>query len=106
MTDQQEFKYKAVFFHQPGCIACNTMRPVWVETANELAEEYPHYAIGFGDWDVTSDDWAFCDQIECDGTPNFAIFGEDSELLGLNTAGILAKTQLKDFIISSIEQGN
>ena len=82
------------------------MKPVWIDAANELSEEYPHYALGFGEWDTQSDDWAFCDQIECDGTPTFAVFGEDSELLGLNTDGILAKTQLKDFIIGSIEQKN
>ncbi len=100
----QEFKYRVVFFHQPGCVACNAMKPVWSEAANEIANEYPHYAIGFGEWDVSSDDWEFCDQIECDGTPNFAVFGEDSELLGLNTDGILAKSQLKDFIIGAVEK--
>lgn len=103
MTDQK-FKYKVVFFHQPGCVACNTMKPVWAETANELSEAYPHYAIGFGEWDVADDNWAFCDQIECDGTPNFAVFNAEAELLGINTDGILAKTQLKDFIIGSIEK--
>lgn len=103
MTDQQ-FRYRVVFFQQPGCVACNAMKPVWVETANELSEEYPHYSIGFGEWDVTSDEWAFCDQIECDGTPNFAVFDEEAELLGINTDGILAKTQLKDFILNSIEK--
>ena len=105
MTDPQ-FKYKVVFFHQPGCVACNAMKPVWAETANELAEEYPHYTIGFGEWDVTDDDWVFCDQIQCDGTPNFAVFDNEAELLGINTDGILAKTQLKDFIIGSIEKSN
>lgn len=103
MTDQ-EFKYRVVFFQQPGCVACNAMKPVWTEAANELCDEYPHYALGFGEWDVTSDDWEFCDQIDCDGTPNFAVFDEDAELLGINTDGILAKTQLKDFIIKCIEK--
>lgn len=104
MTDQQEFKYRVVFFHQPGCVACNTMKPIWIEAANELSQEYPHYRIGFGEWDVTEDNWQFCDQIECDGTPNFAVFDEEAELLGINTDGILAKTQLKDFIVKSIEK--
>jgi hypothetical protein len=99
----QQFKHRVVFFEQPGCSACNAMKPIWAETANDLAEEYPNYEIGFGEWDVTSDNWAFCDQVECDGTPNFAVFGPESELLGLNTDGVLAKTQLKAFIINSIE---
>ena len=105
MTEQQ-FKYRVVFFQQPGCVACNAMKPVWAETANELTEEAPYYKIGFGEWDVTSDNWEFCDQINCDGTPNFAVFNEDCELIGLNTDGILAKTQLKDFITKSIESSN
>lgn len=103
MTDQQ-FKYRVVFFHQPGCVACNAMKPIWAETASELAEEVPHYQIGFGEWDVASDNWEFCDKIQCDGTPNFAIFDEECGLIGLNTEGLLAKTQLKDFIINSIEK--
>jgi thioredoxin-related protein len=107
MTEQQEeFKYRVVFFHQPGCVACNAMKPIWADAAQELSEEYPHYRIGFGEWDVASDDWEFCDKIGCDGTPNFAIFSEESELLGLNVDGVLAKTQLKDFIIKNIEKDN
>lgn len=104
MSDQQQFKHRVVFFHQPGCAACNAMKPVWAETANEIAEEYPHYAVGFGEWDVTTDDWAFCDQIQCDGTPNFAVFGDEANLLDINTDGILAKSQLKEFIIGAIEK--
>jgi hypothetical protein len=103
MTEEQEFKYRVVFFHQPGCVACNAMKPIWSEAAGELHEEYPHYRLGFGEWDVTTDNWEFCDQIECDGTPNFAVFDEEAGLLGMNTEGILAKTQLKDFIVSAIE---
>jgi hypothetical protein len=100
-----EFKYRVVFFHQPGCVACNAMKPIWAETANEIAEEHPELRVGFGEWDVTSDDWDFCDQIQCDGTPNFAVFNEEAELLGLNTDGTLAKTQLKNFVLNSIEEG-
>lgn len=103
MTEQQ-FKYRVVFFKQPGCSACNAMKPIWSEAANEIAEEYPHYSVGFGEWDVSTDNWEFCDQIKCDGTPNFAVFDEDANLLGLNTDGTLAKSQLKDFIINSIEK--
>jgi thioredoxin-related protein len=104
MTNKPNFKYRAVFFKQPSCAACEAMKPIWMKSANEIAEEYPHYAVGFGEWDVTSDDWEFCDKIECDGTPNFAVFNEDGDLLGLNTEGMLATGQLKDFIIGAIEK--
>lgn len=100
---EQNFKYRVVFFQQPGCVACTAMKPIWAEMANELNDEYPYYSIGFGEWDVTTDNWTFCDQVECDGTPNFAVFNEESELLGINTDGVLAKTQLKSFVINSIE---
>lgn len=103
MTEQSDFKYRVVFFKQPGCVACNAMNPIWAGAANELAEEFPHYKIGFGEWDVTLDNWELCDKIECDGTPNFAVFDENADLLGLSTDGILAKSQLKDFILSNIE---
>ena len=79
------------------------MKPIWAKVASDISEEYPHYKVGFGEWDVTADDWKFCDQIECDGTPNFAVFNENGNLLGLNTEGMMAEGQLKDFIISSIE---
>ena len=104
MTNSTQFKYRVVFFKQPTCVACETMKPIWVEVANKICEEYPHYNVGFGEWDVTSDDWEFCDKIECDGTPNFAVFDEDGILLGINTEGMLAAGQLKDFIITSIEK--
>jgi hypothetical protein len=104
MTNSTQFKYRVVFFKQPTCVACETMKPIWVEVANKICEEYPHYNVGFGEWDVTSDDWEFCDKIECDGTPNFAVFDEEGVLLGINTEGMLAAGQLKDFIITSIEK--
>ena len=104
MLEETKFKYRVVFFKQPSCSACEAMKPIWAEVANEIAEEYPHYKVGFGEWDVTADDWAFCDKIECDGTPNFAAFGEGGSLLGLNTEGMMAKGQLKDFILGCIEQ--
>lgn len=80
------------------------MKPIWAEAAKELAEEYPHYLLGFGEWDTSSDNWAFCDDVGCDGTPNFAVFSEDAELLGINVEGILPKTQLKSFIIGCVER--
>lgn len=102
----EDFKYRVVFFKQPGCVACKAMEPVWAEAAKELWEDHPHYKVGFGEWDVASDNWEFCDSIECDGTPNFAVFNEDAELLGINTDGILAKSQLIDFILKAIQGGN
>ena len=104
MTDSTQFKYRVVFFKQPTCVACEAMKPIWAEVANKICKEYPHYNVGFGEWDVTSDDWEFCDKIECDGTPNFAVFDEEGILLGINTEGMLAAGQLKDFIVTSIEK--
>ncbi len=104
MTEKQKFKYRVVFFKQPSCAACEAMKPIWTKSANDIAEEYPHYKVGFGEWDVAADDWEFCDKIECDGTPNFAVFDESGNLLGLNTEGMMAVGQLKDFIIGAIEK--
>lgn len=95
------FKHRIVFFKQPACPACSAMSPIWVEASQEIAEEYPYTSIGFGEWDVTSDDWKFADSIGVDGTPNFAIFSEDSELIALNTEGMLSKTELKSFILEN-----
>ena len=102
MSETPQFKSRSVFFKQPSCAACEAMKPIWAQVANEINEEYPHQKIGFGEWDVTSDNWEFCDKIECDGTPNFAVFDEEGGLLGLNTEGIMAAGQLKDFIMGSI----
>jgi thiol-disulfide isomerase/thioredoxin len=99
-----DFNYKVVFFTRPGCPACTAMKPVWAQVAREVEEEYPHYHVGFGEWDVETDDWAFCDSIGCDGTPNFAIFSDDNSLLGINTDGLLAPSQFKSFIISTVER--
>jgi hypothetical protein len=103
MKNSSKFKYRVVFFKQPSCAACEAMHPVWVNVANSIEEEFPHLLIGFGEFDVTSDNWDFCDRIECDGTPNFAIFNEEGSLLSLNTDGIVPETQLKNFIIGTIE---
>lgn len=100
---ENDFSYKVVFFKQPGCVACGAMEPIWSEVAGELAESHPHYNIGFGTWDATSDNWEFCDNLGCDGTPNFAVLGNDNELLRVNTDGVLAASQLKDFILNAIE---
>ena len=104
MTEKPKFKYRVVFFKQPSCSACEAMKPIWAKVANEISDEYPHYSVGFGEWDVTTDDWEYCDKIECDGTPNFSVFNEDGDLLGLNTEGMMAPGQLKDFIINAIEK--
>lgn len=104
--NQENFTYKVVFFKQPGCAACGAMEPIWAEVANDLATSYPHYNIGFGTWDVTSDDWQFCDLVGCDGTPNFVVLNEDNDVVKINTDGVLASSQLRDLILSSIEEGN
>ena len=104
MSEKIEFKFRVVFFKQPSCSACEAMRPIWAKVANEVTEEYPHLRVGFGEWDVTADDWAFCDKIECDGTPNFAAFNAQGDLLGLNTEGMMAAGQLKDFILGCVNK--
>lgn len=101
-----EFNYRVVFFKQHGCAACSAMEPIWIEAANELSEEYPELGIGFGEWDVQTDSWQLCDSVGCDATPNFAVFDAGAELLGLNTDGILSKSELKSFILSAIEGEN
>jgi len=98
-----EFNYRVVFLKQKGCAACSAMEPIWIEAANDLGEQYPELGIGFGEWDVQTDDWQLCDAVGCDGTPNFVVFDNGSEQLGLNTDGILSKSQLKSFILSSID---
>jgi hypothetical protein len=103
MTDKN-FSYRVVFFHQKSCVACRTMEPIWNKVKAEIAEEYSYLNIGFGDWDVNDDNWEFIDMIGGDGTPNFAVFNEESELLGLNTEGMLPESKLKDFILASINK--
>lgn len=104
MSEKPKFKYRVVFFKQPSCAACEAMKPIWSQAAKEICEEYPHYKVGFGEWDVTSDNWEFCDKIECDGTPNFAVFDDEGTLLGLNTEGVMPIGQLKEFILGAIEE--
>lgn len=95
------FKYRVVFFKQKSCPACSAMTPLWNEVASEISEEHPQEKIGFGEWDVNSDNWEFADTIGVDGTPNFAVFDEDSNLVGLNTEGMVSKSELKSFILRS-----
>ena len=99
---QSKFSYRVVFFHQANCVACNTMKPIWEAVKSSVAEDYAYYNIGFGEWDVNSDNWEFLDLIQGDGTPNFAVFNSGDELIGLNTDGIVPESQLKTFIISAI----
>ena len=96
-----EFKHRVVFFKQTHCPACSAMSPIWTDVASDIAEQFPYENIGFGEWDVNSDNWEFADQIGVDGTPNFAVFNSDAELVGLNTDGIISKSELKAFILSS-----
>lgn len=98
-----EFKHRVVFFKQLSCPACYAMNPIWSEVASQIAEEYPFEKIGFGEWDVNSDDWEFADSLGVDGTPNFAVFDQDANLIGLNTEGMLSKSELKSFILESIQ---
>ena len=95
------FKHRVVFFKQQSCPACSAMTPLWTEVAAEISQEYPQERIGFGEWDVNSDNWEFADTIGVDGTPNFAVFDANSDLVGLNTEGMLSKSELKSFILRS-----
>jgi hypothetical protein len=101
-----EFNYRVVFFKQHGCAACSAMEPIWIEAANELSEDYPELGIGFGEWDVQTDNWVFLENCGGDATPNIAVFDSGSELLGINTDGILSKSELKSFILAAIEGEN
>lgn len=106
-TSVPEFKYRAVLFTQPGCPACDAMKPIWAQTAGQVAEEYPEYRVGWGEMNVLDDNWAFLESLTEEsgqGTPEIAIFDEDDELIAFNGEGIMPVTQLKDFIISSIQR--
>ena len=104
---QTQFRYRAVLFTMPGCPACSAMMPIWATVAGEIAEEYPEYNVGWGEYDVLSDDWEFLESLvpgeSGQGTPEIALFNEDSELIGFNGAGIMPASQLKSWIISTIE---
>lgn len=105
MTDQ-DFKYRAVLFTQPGCPACEAMKPIWAQVAGEIAEEYPEYRVGWGEMNVVEDDWEFLESLNDEsgnGTPELAVFDEDCELIAFNGEGIMPATQLKSFILSAIQ---
>jgi thiol-disulfide isomerase/thioredoxin len=102
----EEFKYRVVFFTQSGCPACDAMSPIWAKVAGEVAEEYPELRVGWGEYDVLEDNWEFLESLvpgtSGQGTPEFAVFDNECELIAFNGDGIMAASQLKDFIISSI----
>jgi thiol-disulfide isomerase/thioredoxin len=99
-----DFKYRVIFFHQEHCGPCQSMRPYWADAAGEISEEYPHYSVGFAMWDVNDDDWQFADLVGIDGTPGFAIFNDEGDVLAINTEGAMPKTALKSWIIRAIEE--
>ena len=100
-----EFKYRVVLFGQPGCPACDAMKPIWVKVAGEVAEEYPELRVGWGEMDVLEDGWGFLESLvpgqSGNGTPEIAIFGPESELVAFNGDGIMPASQLKAFVINS-----
>ena len=103
----KNFKFRAVLFKSEGCPACSAMSPIWAKVAGEIAEEYPEYNVGWGEYDVLSDDWEFLESLvpgeSGQGTPEIALFDEEAELIGFNGAGIMPASQLKSWIISTIE---
>jgi thiol-disulfide isomerase/thioredoxin len=105
MTSEDTFKYRAVLFINPGCSACEAMKPIWRQVAKEMSEEYPHHRIGWGEYNVLDDNWEFLESLteaSGQGTPEIAIFDEEAELIGFNGDGIMPASQLKDFILKSI----
>jgi thiol-disulfide isomerase/thioredoxin len=103
---ESDFKYRVVFFTQNGCPACDAMKPIWAKVAGEVAEEYPELRVGWGEYNVLDDNWEFLESLvpgtSGQGTPEFAVFDNECELVAFNGDGIMAASQLKDFIISSI----
>jgi hypothetical protein len=55
--------------------------------------------------DVLDDDWQFLESLVPDesgqGTPEVAIFDEECNLLAYDGSGIMAASQLKDFVIKN-----
>jgi thiol-disulfide isomerase/thioredoxin len=105
MSETSEFKYRVVLFVQPGCPACEAMKPIWAKVAGEVEEEYPELRVGWGTMDVLDDDWQFLESLVPDesgqGTPEVAIFDEECNLLAYDGSGIMAASQLKDFVIKN-----
>jgi len=108
MSDTQDFRYRVVFFTQAGCPACEAMVPIFAQVAGEVEEEYPELRVGWGEFDVLKDNWEFLESLvpgeSGNGTPEFAIFDEDCDLIAFNGDGIMPASQLKDFVISSIRK--
>jgi thiol-disulfide isomerase/thioredoxin len=106
---ENHFFYRAVFFTQPGCPACEAMKPIWAQVAGEVSEEYPELRVGWGEYDVTEDNWEFLESLKPgtsgQGTPEIAIFDEECDLIGFNGEGIMPASQLKSFVINSIKGG-
>lgn len=100
-----EFKFRVVLFQQPGCPACDAMKPIWARVAGEVAEEYPERHIGWGEMNVLDDSWEFLESLVPDvsgqGTPEIAIFDSECDLVAFNGDGIMAASQLKDFVINN-----
>ena len=105
MSETNEFKFRVVLFGQPGCPACDAMKPIWAKVAGEVAEEYPELRIGWGEMNVLDDNWEFLESLVPDqsgnGTPEIAVFDEDCDLISFNGDGIMPASQLKDFVIKS-----
>jgi hypothetical protein len=84
------------------------MTPIFAQVAGEVEEEYPELRVGWGEFDVLEDNWEFLESLvpgeSGNGTPEFAVFDEDCELVAFNGEGIMPASQLKDFVISSIRK--
>jgi thiol-disulfide isomerase/thioredoxin len=100
-----DFKYRVVLFRQSGCPACDAMAPIWAKVAGEVAEEYPELQVGWGEFDVLSDNWEFLESLvpgeSGNGTPEIAVFDSDCELIAFNGEGIMPASQLKDFVVKA-----
>jgi thiol-disulfide isomerase/thioredoxin len=103
----EEFRYRVVFFTQPGCPACDAMKPIFARVAGEIAEEYPELRVGWGEFNVLDDNWEFLESLvpgeSGNGTPEFAIFDEECNLIAFNGEGIMSATQMKDFVLKNIK---
>lgn len=102
-----EFKYRVVLFKQPGCPACEAMAPIFARVAGEIADEYPQLRVGWGEMNVLDDGWEFIESLipgeSGQGTPEIAIFDEECNLIGYNGDGIMAASQLKDFVLNTLK---
>jgi thiol-disulfide isomerase/thioredoxin len=99
------FKYRIVMFTQPGCPACDAMKPIWAQVAGEIDTEYPELHAGWGEYNVLDDNWEFLESLipgeSGQGTPEIAIFDEQSDLIAFNGDGIIPASQLREFIVKN-----